>query len=107
MITHTPPLAGYLLIKTLVARQRATNNIVSYWMGVGDHEAVSYHKLCQITQYHVNCSDDHYTRHTIIVTQTTKNVWKYSLCAGAFTWIEFRTIRGLLLEQCIKLHISG
>ena len=25
MITHTPPLAGYLLIKTLVARQQPTN----------------------------------------------------------------------------------
>ena len=25
MITHTPPLAGYLLIKTLVARQQPTS----------------------------------------------------------------------------------
>ena len=25
MITHTPPLAGYLPIKTLVARQQPTN----------------------------------------------------------------------------------
>ena len=28
MITHTPPLAGYLLIKTFVARQQPTNTDV-------------------------------------------------------------------------------
>ena len=28
MITHTPPLAGYLLIKTLVARQQPTNTVI-------------------------------------------------------------------------------
>ena len=29
MFTHTPPLAGYLLIKTLVARQQPTNIVGS------------------------------------------------------------------------------
>ena len=64
MLTHTPPLAGYLLIKTLVARQQPTNictslvvcadvHIIysSYLTGTVVHEMHGrmHHNHCQIT----------------------------------------------------------
>ena len=37
MITHTPPLASYLLINTLVARQQPTNNVTYMYVPVHIH----------------------------------------------------------------------